>query len=174
MTTQHGLKLLKGSPPHTWRKLVPGGAQTHNNRITSTYVEKIMLKSGDITQSQDHLHIRGENCYHFCYFTGLTGITSTYVEKINQSKLNNLVVQDHLHIRGENLALIALNLTTIGSPPHTWRKSTTAGWEESSNRITSTYVEKIPAVENLSHSKKDHLHIRGENSMICHSQSLPK
>ena len=143
MTTQHGLKLLKGSPPHTWRKLVPGGAQTHNNRITSTYVEKIMLKSGDITQSQDHLHIRGENSKFIHLLDHLPGspphtwrkserrtfnfkfrrITSTYVEKMQNQQTHQLLI--------------------LGSPPHTWRKSCFITIRRIKLRITSTYVEKI-------------------------------
>ena len=60
--------LIRGSPPHTWRK--------HHNfcdsvfliRITSTYVEKTFMVVNFKLIQEDHLHIRGENEHqaHVC------------------------------------------------------------------------------------------------------------
>ena len=58
------LKILySGSPPHTWRKLVPLRCDVSCCRITSTYVEKTNSSNYGYLGLQDHLHIRGENRY---------------------------------------------------------------------------------------------------------------
>ena len=111
-----------GSPPHTWRKQWDGSTDNHQNRITSTYVEKTELWLLSKILDKDHLHIRGENSSNNSYLSinggspphtwrkqyetddhsETIGITSTYVEK---TKVNRLALphrQDHLHIRGEN------------------------------------------------------------------------
>ena len=131
-----------GSPPHTWRKLVFDSELSLKVRITSTYVEKIIISSNNLRMFEDHLHIRGENKLILLQelrslgspphtwrkslaggiMIGLVGITSTYVEKINFKLLFTSQHEDHLHIRGENGSILLLELKTLGSPPHTWRK----------------------------------------------------
>ena len=96
------LELLKrGSPPHTWRKLLCNICATAFFRITSTYVEKTAIACINFPRFQDHLHIRGENLTRMSIHSTLSGspphtwrklvllsyrqkehrITSTYVEK---------------------------------------------------------------------------------------------
>ncbi len=61
----HSGNLLKlGSPPHTWRKFDAEDTGNKQDRITSTYVEKIVIRLNTLEPLQDHLHIRGEN-YQF-------------------------------------------------------------------------------------------------------------
>ena len=55
--------LKKGSPPHAWRIHHVKRIFSFLSRITSTCVENTMLKSGLITKSKDHLHMRGEYCF---------------------------------------------------------------------------------------------------------------
>ena len=94
----------------------------------------------------------------------LDRITSTYVEKIFHLKTYQFHFQDHLHIRGENIISIFSSQFLIGSPPHTWRKSTTKATHKHYFRITSTYVEKIISSIFNTSLVQDHLHIRGENT----------
>ena len=60
--------------------------------------------------------------------------------------------RDHLHIRGEN--------------------DTSVTFKPVSDRITSTYVEKIAHKPDVIRSGRDHLHIRGENETIDESNIL--
>ena len=93
--------MVRGSPPHTWRKLALTGALVFCNRITSTYVEKTNLPPFERKSLKDHLHIRGENVAILALRSATIGspphtwrkpsqqvshlrafrITSTYVEK---------------------------------------------------------------------------------------------
>ena len=73
---------------------------------------------------------------------------------------------DHLHIRGENVCVLEPVVFTIGSPPHTWRKRTLENVGFNKGRITSTYVEKTPHQKCMERFGEDHLHIRGENSLL--------
>ena len=94
------------------------------------------------------------------------GITSTYVEKtvgMAQSRCN---AQDHLHIRGENFVMNVYFIMPLGSPPHTWRKLGAYQSIDWNDRITSTYVEKTICFIILTTPSEDHLHIRGENSVL--------
>ena len=53
-----------------------------------------------------------------------------------------------------------------GSPPHTWRKLGAYQSIDWNDRITSTYVEKTICFIILTTPSEDHLHIRGENSVL--------
>ena len=93
-------------------------------------------------------------------------ITSTYVEKtFNRTPLWSST-EDHLHIRGENRDAVEMIKTQEGSPPHTWRKRLETSVYFDNYRITSTYVEKTICFIILTTPSEDHLHIRGENSVL--------
>ena len=77
--------------------------------------------------------------------------------------MNGAAFQDHLHIRGENKTIYQSQSSTVGSPPHTWRKRSHKCRCMRWIRITSTYVEKTPLRYLSSSDRQDHLHIRGEN-----------
>ena len=102
---------------------------------------------------------------HYLEIDGLAHerITSTYVEKTQRSKSRYSWIRDHLHIRGENPLATPSGRSVVGSPPHTWRKLFTVGAQNSTIRITSTYVEKTEYQKRNSSIAQDHLHIRGEN-----------
>ena len=89
--------------------------------------------------------------------------TSTYVEKMATQKLCTNRTQKHLHIRGENLFVPIFLISKVETPPHTWRKFYPCPNAESSQRNTSTYVEKILAQYARTLREGKHLHIRGEN-----------
>ena len=57
------IRVVKGSPPHTWRTQIDSFVALRNIRITSTYVENTCVLAGVISGYQDHLHIRGEHCF---------------------------------------------------------------------------------------------------------------
>ena len=80
-----------------------------------------------------------------------------------QSRCN---AQDHLHIRGENFVMNVYFIMPLGSPPHTWRKLGAYQSIDWNDRITSTYVEKTICFIILTTPSEDHLHIRGENSVL--------
>ena len=65
--------IIWGSPPHTWRILVPDGMQTHNNRITSTCVENTATRADYWQRSKDHLHMCGEYCWFFQHLQSKKG-----------------------------------------------------------------------------------------------------
>ena len=176
-------KNSRGSPPHTWRKLLSTSTPLPLYRITSTYVEKTLITRWKNGLSRDHLHIRGENshsalkqlsmmgspphtwrkllsAYHNHHFLG---ITSTYVEKTNVTDVAKDKTEDHLHIRGENNCRCSWSWYSLGSPPHTWRKPNHLSHYPEANRITSTYVEKTTSASRINLGIRDHLHIRGEN-----------
>ena len=155
-------RLIAGSPPHTWRKLVTDVVPWTVFRITSTYVEKTNENWKPDTNNEDHLHIRGENLFQLALPLLLAGspphtwrkhfdnknqaqdigITSTYVEKTAGRCKRSRAKEDHLHIRGENHTLQSHQHQRLGSPPHTWRKRLHSTYLLSQTRITSTYVEK--------------------------------
>ena len=51
------------------------------------------------------------------------------------------VAGDHLHIRGEYFSGFVTEITSSGSPPHTWRIPPLTALSKTVTRITSTYVE---------------------------------
>ena len=157
--------------------------QTHQARITSTYVENTMFSIFFNTKSRDHLHIRGEHNYsgsrtrhsqgspphtwrtlvsRLAPESGLR-ITSTYVENTRLKQNKAFMKEDHLHIRGEHLLKEAKQQTLLGSPPHTWRTLSVKCIGDLSLRITSTYVENTTVLWNGKPTFQDHLHIRGEH-----------
>ena len=164
--------MVRGSPPHTWRKLALTGALVFCNRITSTYVEKTPAPPAEYHQYQDHLHIRGENVSVNWIENIIIRITSTYVEKTSGALAYTALIQDHLHIRGENRLLSIALIPPSGSPPHTWRKLDSAGHYQAQYRITSTYVEKTYFDTWYHFAKWDHLHIRGENFYLLNQNCL--
>ena len=119
---QHNLQSPEETPPHTWRKCLvirKDGLKCGN---TSTYVEKIKECFSQYGCVKKHLHIRGENVFHFHQKSidsetpphtwrklfdrfgcvGIWGNTSTYVEKMAFCIASFWLAQKHLHIRGEN------------------------------------------------------------------------
>ena len=94
------------------------------------------------------------------------GITSTYVENTPSERLSQQSHQDHLHIRGEYIRCGKQETIWLGSPPHTWRIRQDFLIWSSTARITSTYVENTPGLGFKHRIEKDHLHIRGEYSLI--------
>ena len=51
------------------------------------------------------------------------------------------IFEDHLHIRGEHSLVDVIEVTKLGSPPHTWRTLRANLKITVVFRITSTYVE---------------------------------
>ena len=135
---------------------------------------------------RDHLHIRGEYCYNMqnpiqelgspphtwrihkrtLLFLATTRITSTYVENTYMQDTDTTAGGDHLHIRGEYAALHAMQKWVAGSPPHTWRIQYSACSLLGLMRITSTYVENTNKPTTVLRRDEDHLHIRGEYSLV--------
>ena len=74
--------------------------------------------------------------------------------------------RDHLHIRGEYPGLIIKNNVFVGSPPHTWRIPLLYPTDSIFAGITSTYVENTSIHLIYLTKYKDHLHIRGEYSIV--------
>ena len=75
--------------------------------------------------------------------------------------------RDHLHIRGEYLKHFLLNITLKGSPPHTWRIQPAFLKTFLNSGITSTYVENTDNYIQRFLLAKDHLHIRGEYTVLA-------
>ena len=73
------------------------------------------------------------------------------------------IFEDHLHIRGEHSLVDVIEVTKLGSPPHTWRTLKFPFSSRSFLRITSTYVENTTPEQVEQYKKEDHLHIRGEH-----------
>ncbi len=94
-------------------------------------------------------------------------ITSTYVENTAHDNESEAYDEDHLHIRGEYPFRFDLSQQITGSPPHTWRIREDLQFQFTRNRITSTYVENTEFFNSLSTYIKDHLHIRGEYTLIA-------
>ena len=155
-----------GSPPHTWRKHGLCSVSVHEFRITSTYVEKTRMCHLTKRRHQDHLHIRGENSTGQQAGFGYQGSPPHTWRKPMLSEFRSCLSQDHLHIRGENLSALEFWLHRSGSPPHTWRKRQSIYAGMIFLRITSTYVEKTSYIFVWINPFQDHLHIRGENSII--------
>ena len=55
-------------------------------------------------------------------FLSLRQFSSTFVKKIKFQIVYQSYCKDHLHIRGENKTIYQSQSSTVGSPPHTWRK----------------------------------------------------
>ena len=177
---------MKGSPPHTWRIHLYEVEKLLGYRITSTYVENTCLDRMTCRLVRDHLHIRGEYCYNMqnpiqelgspphtwrihkrtLLFLATTRITSTYVENTYMQDTDTTAGGDHLHIRGEYAALHAMQKWVAGSPPHTWRIQYSACSLLGLMRITSTYVENTNKPTTVLRRDEDHLHIRGEYSLV--------
>ena len=96
-------------------------------------------------------------------FLSLRQFSSTFVKKIKFQIVYQSYCKDHLHIRGENKTIYQSQSSTVGSPPHTWRKQDYLPKPIIDSRITSTYVEKTNRYDVRFCLKRDHLHIRGEN-----------
>ena len=139
-------KILKETPPHTWRKLL------------------IFIFANIDTWK--HLHIRGENLLSVAMVSFHSRNTSTYVEKTRLVAFYRSRREKHLHIRGENTGSLSRYASCLETPPHTWRKlnpfiNCSGGYGN-----TSTYVEKTFSVCWICCPLWKHLHIRGENSPV--------
>ena len=150
-----------GSPPHTWRIQNLQIPVNPKDGITSTYVENTNLDDFYSSESQDHLHIRGEyrdlnrnkdfragsppHTWRILVlqeqsYTRLR-ITSTYVENTVLIAVIAKWKRDHLHIRREYAKKLKRLQRAIGSPPHTWRILPDHMKDLQNLGITSTYVE---------------------------------
>ena len=140
------LHSLLGSPPHTWRKPHQVLNRYAKHRITSTYVEKTGYTNKVMQYIQDHLHIRGENCWD------------------SNPKMFSLGSPPHTW-RKRNFGAFDNSFFRITS---TYVEKTADCIHNSScvHRITSTYVEKTHFLFLQDQLKKDHLHIRGENPRL--------
>ena len=97
---------------------------------------------------------------------GKQGIISTYVENTRCSNTIRWRGRDHLHIRGEYVNKITLLLINQGSSPHTWRILASVLALLMLDRIISTYVENTKLSLLKYQMEQDHLHIRGEYSLM--------
>ena len=155
-------------------------------RITPTYVGKTSSKPFLITARQDHPHLRGENPVCFNSQLSRSGsppltwgklkypglellyhrITPTYVGKTYSCVAVCCSRWDHPHLRGENGFQHLLHLRNQGSPPLTWGKLGRNNLLHQIARITPTYVGKTTWNHRSIQKRKDHPHLRGENSTI--------
>src|ERR1700722_1730551 len=102
--------------------------------------------------------------------TGLAKIairfTSTRVEKTLEFQLVADLHSVHLHARGEDASRYRSSLLAHGSPPRAWRRLPLTFRHSSSNRFTSTRVEKTGPISSWRRSRAVHLHARGEDEEV--------
>ena len=93
-------------------------------------------------------------------------ITSTHVENTFTVWTSSSPNWDHLHTRGEYTMPFSMLQFKVGSPPHTWRIHSLNVESGRYAGITSTHVENTLLCQHLKWVGQDHLHTRGEYSLI--------
>ena len=155
------------TPPRAWRRLTQALNELARLRNTSTCVEKIIRRRKLRRLLQKHLHVRGEDQPTAVMLFLKLRNTSTCVEKIPGQRYKLLGHWKHLHVRGEDEIVLIIFATVMETPPRAWRRSEPIYYYRGAYRNTSTCVEKIASQSRLCSCCEKHLHVRGEDQIIC-------
>ena len=171
------------TPPRTWGRPVPGGAETLPVGNTPTHVGKTKKSPGFFRGPRKHPHARGEDRGRSNPALLLPetpprtwgrrelapspvaclGNTPTHVGKTSVRELAGLIFRKHPHARGEDHDPQRHVLFQIETPPRTWGRRFCPLPCPPRSRNTPTHVGKTPEGEDKIGIAWKHPHARGED-----------
>ena len=171
------------TPPRTWGRPVPGGAETLPVGNTPTHVGKTKKSPGFFRGPRKHPHARGEDPSRVKDFAvdietpprtwGRQRLihdtllplrnTPTHVGKTSGVKTSKGEYEKHPHARGEDPGTAAACCWMPETPPRTWGRPSEMPSLGIIDRNTPTHVGKTCAREVQNSIREKHPHARGED-----------
>ena len=151
------------TPPRTWRRLYSVTRNATRGRNTSTDVEKTPGRCRSPASFAETPPRTWRRLASDAALREDVGNTSTDVEKTADRRHDSGQRRKHLHGRGEDCTSSPFHFFHSETPPRTWRRQLSGGFDRGSFGNTSTDVEKTKKRIGTAHGNQKHLHGRGED-----------